>query len=509
MADKESFFSRLLNFFVRVDSAENIKKKKLKLIAKNIAKTKYSKWYKAGSQELLPQAAQFFYNIYKIVGPGRPLLAGAVSSKVLKNVTVEHFLTGKQKKMLEGLSEEAIKQKSSKMKVSDLSTAVKKELKLFVGEFDSKQTKTIDTIYEDIENFIHFVLFDYHFLLKKFNSALPENNYTANPVFQAVRGEYLLESLKDFATVLYQLNIETDWKTIFAIIKDYKNINPVHEGQWRKLLSALNDLKRSRAIEYLIQHISGNIFYAIEITPSEAKITDTYIENVRNATNSTINKIVEAQKSSKAAVLISRIFGDKINSGMKNYTLENHANFIKKGLPGYIYAEQMNCLKSFLIEYVKTDIRTLCDLFLVRGNWGGFAGTTAEYSDSFHAIMQLSSKVVEFDEKLSEVSEMGVKFRTLLSRMDREKEAGRQAAKLLGEVNETALKLIKFSLKYIIVIGSNFKTIIADYDKPRRELIQNWKEIEQHSDRPIREWLVEAYKKIYDFIMLIQLFNEK
>ena len=194
---------------------------------------------------------------------------------------------------------------------------------------------------------------------------------------------------------------------------------------------------------------------------------------------------------------------------MKNYTLENHANFIKKGLPGYIYAEQMNCLKSFLIEYVKTDIRTLCDLFLVRGNWGGFAGTTAEYSDSFHAIMQLSSKVVEFDEKLSEVSEMGVKFRTLLSRMDREKEAGRQAAKLLGEVNETALKLIKFSLKYIIVIGSNFKTIIADYDKPRRELIQNWKEIEQHSDRPIREWLVEAYKKIYDFIMLIQLFNEK
>ena len=73
MADKESFFSKLLNFFVRVDSAENIKKKKLKLIAKNIAKTKYSKWYKAGSQELLPQAAQFFYNIYKIVGPGRPL----------------------------------------------------------------------------------------------------------------------------------------------------------------------------------------------------------------------------------------------------------------------------------------------------------------------------------------------------------------------------------------------------------------------------------------------------
>ncbi len=508
MADKDNFFSKLLNLFVRVDSPDVIKKRKLKLIAKNIAKTRYSKWYKSGAQELLPQTASFFYNIYKVVGQGRPLLAGALSSKVLKNITVEHFLTDRQKKMQEGLSEEAIKQKASKMKAADLSNALKKDLKLFVGEFDSTQTQTIDSTYENIENFIHFVLFDYYFLLKKFNAALPENNFTAAPVFQSVRGEYVVEELKDFVTVLYQLNLEADWKTIFQIIKEYKNINPVHEGQWKKLLSGLNDLKRSRALEYLIQHITGDILYAVEINPNDEKITDIYIENVRNATNTVINKIAEAQKSSKAAVLISRIFGDKINSGMKNYTMENHANFVKKGLPGYIYAEQMNCLKSFLIEYVKTDIRTLCDLFLVRGNWGGFAGTTVEYSDSFHAIMQLASKVVEFDEKLSEVSEMGVKFRTLLSRMDREKEAGRQALKLLNEVNGAALKLIKFSLKYIIVIGSNFKTIIADYDKPRRELIQNWKEIEQHSDKPIREWLVEAYKKIYDFVMLIQVFNE-
>ena len=93
--------------------------------------------------------------------------------------------------------------------------------------------------------------------------------------------------------------------------------------------------------------------------------------------------------------------------------------------------------------------------------------------------------------------------------MEREKEAGRQAAKLLNDVNETALKLINISLKHIIVIGNNFKTIIADYDRPRRELIQNWKEIEQHSERPVREWLVEAYKKIYDFIMLMQLFIKK
>lgn len=506
---KETFFQKLLNFFIPVDSPEVIKKKKLKEIAKNIAKTRYGKWYKPGSQELLPQAAQFFFNIYKIVGQGRPILAGASSSNVLKNITVEHFLSDQQKKMLETFTEEAINERASKEEASKLAQALKKELKVFVGEFDSKQTEAIDTVYEHIENFIGFVLFDYYFLLKKFNSALVENNFAATPNFQAVRGEYIIEELKDFASVLYQLNIETDWKTIFEVIKAYKNINPVHEGHWKKILSILNDVRRSRVLEYLIQHITGDILYTVEVSAASDRIADTYIDGIKNTANSTITKILEAQKSSKAAVLAKRVFGDKINSGTKYYTVEKHHNFTKKGLPGYVYAEQMNYLKSFLIEYVKTDIRELCDLFLVRGNWGGFTGITAEYSDSFHAVMQITSKVVEFDEKLSEVSELGVKFRTLLSRMDREKEAGRQALKLLNEVNEAALKLINLSLRYLIVIGNNFKTIIADYDKPRRELLQNWKEIEQHSERPIREWLVEAYKKIYDFMMLIQLFNEK
>ena len=101
MADKkESFFQKILGLFMSSDSPEALKRRKLKDIAKIIGKTRYSKWYKPGSQEVLPQAAQFFYSIYKVVGPARPLLAGIASSKVLKNVTVENALSDKQKKLL-------------------------------------------------------------------------------------------------------------------------------------------------------------------------------------------------------------------------------------------------------------------------------------------------------------------------------------------------------------------------------------------------------------------------
>lgn len=510
MADnKESFFQKLLGLFMSSDSPEALKRRKLKEIAKTIGKTRYSKWYKAGSQEVLPQAAQFFYSIYKVVGPARPLLAGAASSKVLKNVTVENSLSDKQKKLLEKLSEESILEQSKNANAEALAEKVKKELKTFVGEFDSNQTQKIDLAYQHLDAFIHFVLFDYYFLLRKFDSNFVENNFNYTPNFQAIRGEYITEDLKDFASVFYQLSVDTDWNLIFDIIKTYKNIQPVHAGQWKKLLGALHDLRRSRALEYIIQHITEDIIYTVETTPFTEKVTDTYVSNIKTNTQNVINKLIEEQRSSKVAVLITKIFGNQVVSGMKNYTVDANTAFTKRGLSGYVYAEEMSYLKSFLIEYVKADVRTLCDLFLVRGNWGSFAGTTADFSNSFHAIIQVASKTIEFDEKLSEVSDIGVKFRTLLSRMEREKEAGRQAAKLLNDVNETALKLINLSLKHIIVIGNNFKTIIADYDKPRRELIQNWKEIEQHSEKPVREWLVEAYKKIYDFIMLMQLFIKK
>lgn len=506
---KESFFQKIIGLFMSSESPEAIKRRKLKDISKQIGKTRYGKWYKANSQEVLPQAAQFFYGIYKVVGSARPLLAGAASSKVLKNIAVENALSDKQKKLLENLSEESIISRAKDTNAETLAENVKKELKTFIGELDSNQTQKIDLSYQHLDSFINFVLFDYYFLLRKFDSNFIENNFNYTPHFQTIRGEYIAEDLKDFAAVFYQLSIDTDWNTIFDIIKTYKNIQPVHAGQWKKLLGTLNDLRRSRVLEYMIQHITEDILYTVETSPFTEKVTDTYVSQIKTSTQNVIHKLIEEQKSSKVAVLISRIFGNQIISGMKNYTLDANTAFKKRGLSGYIYAEEMNYLKSFLMEYVKTDIRSLCDLFLVRGNWGSFAGTTADFSNSFHAIMQIASKTVEFDEKLSEASDIGVKFRTLLSRMEREKEAGRQASKLLNDVNETALKLINLSVKHIIVIGNNFKTIISDYDKPRRELIQNWKEIEQHAEKPPREWLVEAYKKIYDFIMLMQLFIKK
>ena len=119
--------------------------------------------------------------------------------------------------------------------------------------------------------------------------------------------------------------------------------------------------------------------------------------------------------------------------------------------------------------------------------------------------MQLATKVVEFDEQFKPGSDISVKCKALLSRMDREKEAPKQLQKLLDSANEMAFKIITMTVKHIVVIGNNFKDVIADYEKSPSDLIHNWKEIEKYAERPINEWLKEAYRKIYDFIMLMKV----
>ena len=505
---KDSFLTRMLQLFLPRDDAEAIKKRHLKALAKEISKNKFGKWYKPASEEFQPQMARFFFELYKIVGPARALLASAASSKVLKAITVEQNLSKQQHQIREKLTPEAIKERAKTTGQKELNLQIRKEFDAFMREFDGKKIDEIDTLYRQLNEFIHFVLFDYYFFLKKFDPALPEDKFTYTPNFSAVNSEYLKDELKDFIVVLNGLSLDANWEKLFTVITAYKNVQPVNAPQWKKHLGLLNDVRRSHILEKIIQHISKDPAYAVENSPFTEKVTDDYLKQIEQSIDNTLKDIITEQKNSQVAVMVQRVFGNTITSGTKNYNPRSNAAFEKRGLEGYIYADAMNYLKSFLVEYFKSDVRAISDVILVRGQWTQQA-LSAEYSESYHNLMHISTKLLEFDEKLSEVSEMGVKFRTLLSRMEREKEAGRQVQKHLNDVNEAALKLLKVSIKNIMTLGNAIKNCIADYDKPHRDLLQNWKELEQHSDKPIREWMTAVYTKIYNFIMLEQVVLKK
>ena len=502
--EHNSFLNRILRLIFSGDDAEAIKKRQLKAIAKEIAKNKFSKWYKPNGEGILPAMGYFFYDIYKVIGPAQALLASAASSKILKVITIENNFSKEQQDLHAKLTPEAIQERAKTIGPKELHAQIKKELAVFMQGFNTKKIDETDFLYQQLNDFIRFVLFDYYFCLKKFDPALPEGQFTYDLKCGSITGEYLTDEIKDFSVLLYSLNPETNWEKVFSIITAYKNVQPVNNAQWKKLLSVLNDVRRTNILEKMLKHLTKDPSYTITVTSSPEKITDDYLKKMHSSIEDTFKKIITAQKNSQVEVMAKRVFGDQIQSGPKYYHPRSNAAFEKRGLRGYIYSDALNYLKSFLVEYFKSDLRMLFDLVLVRGQWSNVE-QSAEYSNSYHTLMQVTSAILEFDEKLSEVSELGVKFRTLLSRMEREKEAGRQAQKYLGETNEAAIKIIKTAMKHIIVLGNAIKACTADYDKPIRELLQNWKEIEQHSDNPIREWMNASYTKIYHFIALEQV----
>ena len=68
-----SFFQKLFSSIFSGNDPEAEKNRQLKQIAKNLSRSGY-KFYRPGSDQVLPQFGKFFYDIYKIISPAQILL---------------------------------------------------------------------------------------------------------------------------------------------------------------------------------------------------------------------------------------------------------------------------------------------------------------------------------------------------------------------------------------------------------------------------------------------------
>src|SRR6056297_1615271 len=113
-----------------------------------------------------------------------------------------------------------------------------------------------------------------------------------------------------------------------------------------------------------------------------------------------------------------------------------------------------------------------------------------QLSESFHAVMEVSEKLLKFDDSLGEDGERGARIKTYMARSDKDKNAMVSLRKVLKETNDEALELIQTTAQNLIVIGKGLKQVLEDYDKKPHELIINWKEIEQYSEKDVKEGIL-------------------
>lgn len=502
MSSQDNFLIRLLRSLFSHNSPEYIKKKKLKKIAKQIAKTRFSKWYK--NKELMPECASFFFDVYKTVGPAKTLLENANFSNVLKFFTVEAGLSKEQVKLLESLTESAILGEQNLTDFESLEAKTQQKLSRFVASFDGVQAERANQLYHQVRGFVDLSLFDYYYFLKQFDVSIKEQNFTNTPNFKKIETMTVFDQLHDFLEVLTNLPFDSDWQEVLGIIEKYKGVKPVNFAEWKKATDGLRSLYNSRVLENILKHASENPDAKPAKLLPVADIASEYKRKIINEVEKALNIVRKTQRNSKVEILVQQVFNVQVPPSATKYYVTNSPLFTNTKYDGFIYGRALSYLKSFLIEYFKTELREISNVFLVRATWEKPANIKA-YSESYHELLEMAENIVKFDEDLKEGDPEAMKLKAAIARTERDIGAESFVRRRVDFLNKTAHTMIISSCKALITIAKLFQLIIEDFRGSNRAVLQNWNEVEQNCPKPADKWLSDAYKKIHAFVVLEQL----
>ena len=500
------FLDGLINLFSGGNDPETAKKKRLQQVAKDLNQNKYSKFYHAKSGDLEGPFAKCFYDIYKVVSPAQVFLQNALKSDQLKQITFDAFLDKETRAIKDKLSAAFIQEKAKTTPVKDLSAAVKRELGNFSGAFDNTRINNIDNCYNAIISLVHFVCFDFFFLVKKFDSSISERNFNYQPKFSAVKASELANEIKDFMEYSAAVEMDWDWKSVLGVLKTYKEgMDVVNPDQWAKVVRLLKDLSRTRIFELIIQHTCADpLWQSIPRIPNE-RMADTVLDAKKAEIEGAINKIQNDKRSAQIEQLAKAIFGSAEVVRLSNYINKYNDMYYKKNFDGFTKTDGVNYLKAYLLDFFKKEIKELCDLLLIRGQWSNIV-ISQPMSDAYHEMSNLMDKITDFDESVGEKGEHGQRLKQAMLKVDRDKGQGKYIRIILKTVNNNAQRMINQASTSFITIGKTFKNLIEDLQRKPTEIIMNWKELESASEEPLTKRLTEDYKRMYYFVQLLQFF---
>ena len=502
--EDESFVDKILNLFFKSGGPEAEKKRYLKQTAKEIAKSRF-KFFKTSSDEVLPAFAKFMYDIYKAVYPAQAMFYSIQNPNAWKTIVISASMDEKIRELSYTLTEVAITETAKTVDVAALGESVKADLDALLAAFDSDTCVLVDELYTKVMRFREFCCFDFYQFLKKFDHSIKEGEFSSAPKFGPLNGEYALEPMKDFMAAAWPLPAFADWQTMFAMLKESRNIDVISSNVWSKVVSRIDELKNSEIFDMMIRLIAKNPYFEFKAENTQEHIIDSFLEKTKDEVERTVKKIQGDQKTNKIDNLVAQIFGSKLDESLTNYTEAGCQQLARKKIGSFIYSQPLCYLNNFVLDYAKKDMREFADPVLIRGKWAN-QSLAAPMSNSYHTLLDLGAKITALDESLEENSVAGHKIRTLLPRVDRDRAAHDILHSIVKEANTQAKELIVSGSKELITIAKYIKLLLEDHERSSPELMTNWKELEHFSQTPIKTLGTEIYKKIYLFVQLMQAF---
>ncbi|GHV31003.1 hypothetical protein AGMMS4952_18890 [Spirochaetia bacterium] len=498
-----SFFSWLISLITGKPESERERKRLLKRMTKMLAANKYGNFYRIKTEEATPEMAQFFFAVYKAVSPAQAFFQNAVQSSRLKLVTIQAFLDKTQLAILEQLSPEVIERRAEEISSGDLARQMQDEFDRLAAGFDPERVNAIDGCYTLILSMAQFVTYDFYFLLRKFDIQLSEHNFNGKPQFVSIQGTTITDELKDFLELTAAFDTDRDWDAALGVLKSFKGADVVNPKLWNKMLSEIQDVKRSGILEMLIQFIIKDPNWGWTHHLTREHITGAYLENIRQEIFEHLTRITNAKHDARIAKCARRFFGDTDTERLTYYTEENNELYKNNNLNGYIFARGLNYLIVFLLNE-RAQLQFFSDLLMIRGQWVSPA-LFRPLSDAMRLLDSLPDTIKALDESLSDEGVYGPKLEKALSRKDLSKNQIRNINISLDRLNSEAQLIITDAIFNLSVVADGLLDILEDYRRPISLLILNWTELESYSNGALEGRAAGMHKRIGDMLHLLHL----
>ena len=501
----EDLVEKVINFFSG-DSTENMSDKEVVLRErlKELTENKYAKFFRPKTDEADASLGQFFYTLYKMILPFRNFMKDVAKTTRLRQIVLEAFVDASIVETVKRLNPALLEEYSKKIAPDQLVANVRSDIERLSASFDENRQNRINRCYNLVMILFRLANYDYPSLLKKFDPNFTEGPFSGEPKFASVKTITVAKDIGDFLVVCQNISPDNDWKTLLKLLKNCAGEELISESQFAQILIGLRDVVSSKILELIVQYGLKNPVWACKPHVPDEHLAESWLESRINAAQAYINKINATEKNKQIGSLLKNVFDHDELERLEYYTAAKGEIFRKKDLTGYIYARGLNYLVIFLNDCLEREIRELCDILLIRGQWTN-NNFSKEMSESFHELLDLSGKIEELDSVLADDGTDGSRLKASLLRIDRDHTQARYINTIIENINESALEFINNAITNFYVIGKYLKNLAADAPKKHPEMVINWRELNQFSKDPLAQRIIDDSKKIDSFIQLMNL----
>jgi len=501
----EDLVGKVLNFFSG-ESNDNLSDKEivLKQRLKQLGENKYSKFFRAKSEEGDGSLGQFFYSLYKLIVPIRIFMKDNSKTARLRQIVLEAFMDPSIIELVKKLNPSVIEQLSKNKPPEELTVQISKDIEELSAKFDANRISGVNRCYNLIMTLFQLANFDYPALLKKFDPNFTEGPFAVEPKFSPVKVSQLAKELSDFLAVSQAITPENDWKTLLKLLRICAGEEMISDSQFAQMLIGLRDVINSKVLEMIVQYGIRNPVWACRPRIPDEHIADAWLEVRIVKAQECIDRISNAEKNKQINVLLKDIFYGGDLTQLENYTHAKSEFFRTRELSYYTYAEGLNYLSVFLSEYIEKGIRELFDILLIRGQWTNNA-ESKELSEEFHQLLELPEAISTLDASLTDEGPNGSRLKAALMRIERDPSQARYIDSIIDSINEDALDIINKATQHFSIVEKHLKNLTDDMQKKHPEMIINWKELANVSKNPLFEEMAENHRRINCFVQLMRL----